>query len=290
MITNSCKLGIIVVSYYPNESQIYNFFSLVEKKNYKVVIVDNSCNDKVKKKLKENKSKSNLKLIFPNTNNGIASAFNSGINYLINEGYEYVLLLDQDTDVNFDIIDKHFNDFIAINDDRKLACGWSFNSIPYFLKYRFFSRKVYMNKGIIDVDILITSGMIIDLKKIKIAGFFNEELFMDFVDMEWCQRVKKSNFNIYGNFDVHCKSHPIGENSINFFGLTFPAHKPFRYYYMVKNFLIIREMNHINGLFLFHETIQMIFKFFFYCIFSKKRYEIFKYMIKGYIDGRKYNK
>ena len=172
MITNSSKLGIVIISYFPNESQINNIFSLVEKKNYKVVIIDNSCNNKIKKKIKENKRNPNLKLIFPSSNDGIAPAFNSGIKYLINEGYEYVLLLDQDTDVSLDIIDKHLNDFISINDDRKLACGWSFNSIPYFLKYSFFSRKVYMKKGIISVDILITSGMIIDLKKNKNSRFF----------------------------------------------------------------------------------------------------------------------
>ena len=45
-------------------------------------------------------------------------------------------------------------------------------------------------------DMLMSSGMMIDLSKIKDIGFFKEEFFIDEVDLEFCYRAIKKGYKV----------------------------------------------------------------------------------------------
>lgn len=286
------NLGIILVTYKPDSHTLKS--NLESLKKYYVCVVDNASDDKIQRYLQTFQKKNLIhKLILNNENKGIAHALNQGLLKLPNK-IKYVLLLDQDTVIELNLISTHLHDFDKLPDPKKLACGWAFvNKIhpkPYFIKYGYFSRKYFAKTGIHAVDTVITSGMLIDRQKINNVGLFNENLFMDFVDTEWCMRAKSKGFTVYGNFDVQAPAHPIGGEPLSILGFKFPLHSPERHYYMAHNWVKILFLSGLGLKFKFHESLQMLFKFLIYSIFPRQRWQSCKSMIQGVIMSLLKNK
>ena len=65
-------------------------------------------------------------------------------------------------------------------------------------------------------------------------GTMNDQLFIDYVDTEWCIRAKRRGYQLYGAGSA-TMSHTIGNDAARLFGVKMPIHSPFRYYYMLRN-------------------------------------------------------
>jgi rhamnosyltransferase len=87
----------------------------------------------------------------------------------------------------------------------------------------------------------MTSGNILNLEIAERVGLFNEELFIDHVDNEFCLRLNKAGFRVlYANSFL---THELGKyKSVFIFGKRaggFLSHSPERLYYFVRNSLYI---------------------------------------------------
>jgi rhamnosyltransferase len=97
---------------------------------------------------------------------------------------------------------------------------------------------------VIPCDFLITSGTFLDIKIFDVVGMFDENLFIDHIDTEFCIRLKNHSINIYGS----CKAilnHNLGDDVIEiWFGRWREVHKHsvLPNYYMSRNtiYLILR--------------------------------------------------
>ena len=77
------------------------------------------------------------------------------------------------------------------------------------------------------------------------VGIMNELLFIDGVDVDWCERANLNKFIIIKSKNVFLH-HKIGQKYINFFGIKKSFHDDnLRVYYIVRNsiYLIIRGSN-----------------------------------------------
>jgi rhamnosyltransferase len=276
-------LIIAIVTFNPDFAHLNKTFASL--KGFNIILVDNSCNVGIEKKLQSLGSQnSNLKCVFMKNNNGIANAFNQAAMTAMNQKSKYILFLDQDTEIeDSKYLNKLVEEYHSINDSHKIGLGCSFinaqTAKPYFLKYKLFTRKYYANSGVVEVDSLITSGMLVDLEKFIQSGMFDETLFMDFVDMEWSQRVKHLGYKIYGTFNIKL-FHPIGQ-TFKLLNQSFPLHSPLRTKFMVKNLVILLTYRHVSFKFKYHEVFQMLLKFFFYVTFPAHRYAYLKSMLLG---------
>lgn len=107
----------------------------------------------------------------------------------------------------------------------------------------------------------MSSGMIIDLKKIKKIGLMNEDFFLDWIDFEWCWRSYKNDYKIIGFKNITAK-HFLGLRSIKFFKYKFHIHALIRYYYIIRNGIYISIYSKINLMWkinIFLNTIRYIF-------------------------------
>ena len=111
------KISIILVNYNGSNDTLecINSLKKCNYPNYEVVVVDNSSKDNDRDNLVKNMP-NDIKIIFSNINTGFSGGNNLGINYAINNGAEYICLLNNDTVVEFDflsnlysIITKHSN-------------------------------------------------------------------------------------------------------------------------------------------------------------------------------------
>ncbi|MFN4197283.1 MAG: glycosyltransferase family 2 protein, partial [Caldimicrobium sp.] len=95
-------------------------------------------------------------------------------------------------------------------------------------------RKIYPNEGLHEVMLAIASGKIIKVKYLKDVGFMKEDLFIDWVDIEWCWRAIKKQYKIIGNANIVIKHHH-GQSSIQIGNRIITVKKPIRQYYHVRN-------------------------------------------------------
>src|SRR5690606_36905073 len=86
----------------------------------------------------------------------------------------------------------------------------------------------------VDVDHLISSGCLISLDAIEKIGTFEESLFIDYVDTEWCWRARRKGFRLLGVGSAHMK-HNLGDDEFIAFGQPRTLHAPFRLYYQMRN-------------------------------------------------------
>ena len=145
--------------------------------------------------------------------------------------------------------------------------------------------KVYSNdlKELVITDLVISSGVTCSIKIFDLIGLFDEDLFIDFVDVDWCLRAKKAGIKIYIVPKAVMK-HSIGTNVIKIGPIICVQHSPIRTYYKVRNsFLMLYKSDKI--LFSIKSIFIAITHNFLVSIYSNQKKEYFYFYFKGLIHG-----
>jgi len=152
--------------------------------NYEVVVVDNGSETAHLKNVEYwidlNKAKS-YKLIANNSNTGYGAGNNLGIKYALDHGADYVLILNNDTIIAPDFLDKIPQAYI---------------SGPIIHKIKWFFPGGIPSSAPIDSSIKYISGAAMLVKKevFEKIGFFDESYFLYFEDADFCFRARKVGF------------------------------------------------------------------------------------------------
>jgi rhamnosyltransferase len=114
-----------------------------------------------------------------------------------------------------------------------IALGWLRNA---------HQRCATASDGPIACDFLISSGCLIPTQALDAVGAFDEGLFIDSVDLEWCCRARSRGFALYGVCTARL-DHRLGDRRLAVAGgLELVVHSPERLYYMTRNrFLLYRR-------------------------------------------------
>ena len=280
------KTYAVVVTYKPDililEKCIH---SLVNQLN-KITIVDNTPNGN--NSLERFKNFPNVEIIYLGDNYGIAFAQNVGIKKALEEGTDFILLSDQDTIYPLDYVEKMLECF---KEDKVAAAGPLFidahtGKVQFFVKKGLIGfKKIYPKAGKHEVLQLIASGTIINAKFIPEIGLMKEELFIDWVDMEWCWRAVKKGYKIIGNADVVIK-HFHGEKSKKFLTKNITLKSCIRNYYTIRNGIYLALHSNVLDSYrrtlLFLKTFRNIFLF---SLLTNNFLLNLKYTLKGFYHG-----
>ena len=169
----------------------------------------------------------NAEYIFNGTNLGIAAALNIAVNRARAREANFLLTMDQDS--GFDDVPFHaFRDqVLALSFLADLAIAApSASAVP-----------APHEPTIIDSDIVITSGSIVNLAHHDRIGSFDEKLFIDEVDHDYCLRARDAGLRVVTLPAVRLR-HRLGQaNMVSIFGkpIRWNIHSPSRHYYMVRN-------------------------------------------------------
>lgn len=225
------KLAGVVILYHPDENIVENINSYITDIDF-LYIVDNS--DDITKKIKINLGLLNskrYKYINLKKNMGIAYPLNFVLS-LVNE-FDFLLTMDQDSKFPPSMLEKYKQEIRAFND---------YNIAMYTLNYN--PNKI--NKcscKFSEIEKTITSGAIVSVKVAKKIGGFNEDLFIDEVDHEFCFRARKNGYKIikFNNiYLLHHLGNPITKKILgHHFGST--NHSPIRKYYITRNKIYVMK-------------------------------------------------
>jgi rhamnosyltransferase len=268
----------VVILYQPDNSFSLEYINSYLPALNKLLLYDNS--DAPSPQLEQLiKSQNSTKLLYHyfGENAGISKRLNQAADYAIANGYDYLLMMDQDSGFK----DQQFNfylDKIYKNEVENVA-QFGVNCQPEFTPLDSVPRKVIS---------LITSGSVLNLKYFNSIGCFNEELFIDYVDAEFSYRViEKGFYNLL--FSDIILNHRIGYlkmgRSLKNFKLT-PRilHSPIRIYYILRNGLyllfrknkvrgaaradLLQSMRILKNDFIYHSNLAAVYSNAFWAVFD----------------------
>jgi len=174
------------------------------------------------------------KLVFLGSeiNNGIGEALNAGVYWAKNKNFTHILTLDQDS--YFEV--GHLLQFRQLIE----------NSIE--LKNVGVYVPNFINRGVIyiskittpfEVSDSITSGSIIPINLFNLVKGFNNFLFIDGVDSEFCFRIKKEHGLKTVIFPTIHLIHELGDFKKSAFGFYTVNYSAFRTFYLVRNHILL---------------------------------------------------
>lgn len=212
------KICGVVVWYNPDKvSNIKSYLNHLDK----LYIVDNSNNNN----FELTKNLGEITYIPLLCNKGIAYALNVGVKKALDEKYDFILTMDQDSEYEEGMFFKYIN---FVKNDKEEDIG-IYSSIPLIGK-----RKEYSNEEYQYAEVAMTSGSLINLNIIKKVGLFNEDFFIDEVDTEFSFRVRDNGFKIKVVNNTFFK-HSIGNTKRYKFGGKVTHHNYIRRYYITRN-------------------------------------------------------
>jgi rhamnosyltransferase len=214
----------------------------------RVLIVDNASAEETRLMLRQAAAQfeaQHLTILFNFENRGIASALNQGFRWALDQGYEHLFVLDQDsrpasnmTRELLQVYEAHpRRERIAIIAPR-IVDELTGETAPVVRWHGFQLRKDVPRADVLEnVALVITSGSLNNLSIYKKLGPFRDDFFIDYVDTEYCLRARANGFEIVLASQA-VLYHRLGDQRMKHISkltLRPTFHSPRRWYYMHRN-------------------------------------------------------
>lgn len=232
-----CKIFCVIVTYRPNAEHLRRVLASITLQTPHVILVDNTPAPHDFGTIL-----TGGQCITLGNNVGIAAAQNIGISLALKQGADIIWLSDQDTVYphNFLTDMRAALKACQIQGIRLGALAPSYfdthkGAVQPFPTHTPFTRLREPTRGLQRVAHAIASGSLIPATVLHEVGLMQENLFIDWVDMEWCWRAhNKHGYQIVCTGDVMVE-HTMGDGSIRFLWRKVGLRTPLRRYYMVRN-------------------------------------------------------
>lgn len=272
-----------IVTYNPDLELLKNNISSLLPQVDEVIVFDNgSKNSGDLLKLLDNFGIDDV--ILYKVNVGIATALNRLCEDATSKSFEWILTMDQDSICDSKMLynlTKYLNSDVGIVAPR--VEFWSDKSLIYATRMD--------QEAVSEIEACITSGSLTNLNAWKQIGGFNDWMFIDRVDNEFCIRLKINLFNI---LRVHSAVLFQRAGEMKFLKLPFgkkvllPYYSEFRNYYICRNntYIIRKYHEFIN---VKHELACFIYSQMIKLLFEGNRIKTIRSTFKGIKDGLQAN-
>lgn len=232
---------------------------------------------------------SNVFVHFLGENKGIATAQNVGIQAALDVDAEYIVLFDQDSVLEVDLVPNLLS---AIQQTKlqgiNIAClGPRPLDVFSGKKYRPVVQKEHsISANVTICSQIIASGKLIDASALKDIGLMEDSLFIDGVDHEWCWRARKHGY-VVAIAENAVMMHTLGDAREKFMGLSYKVGSAIRMYYQFRNVIILSRREYVPLYWKVRNILGMLFRFY---VFGFNRADSSirrQYMLQGVVDGIK---
>lgn len=214
-----------------------------------------------------------IEYIKANNNLGIAYALNRLFEQAKKDNFEWLLTLDQDS-VSFPNIIANYEKFLDEAD-----------SLTSLRKDKYFYGNFIDDYKVRNVDYCITSGNLVKIKSWELVGGFNERLFIDMVDIDFCFRMREIGLQIK-KINFWGIEHEMGDGSyISLFGkrIFTGNYNSFRKYYISRNMVYVIRKYRLKRHYYSYKRIAILL--FATLLRETNKIEKCKSIIHGFIDG-----
>ena len=289
-MTESYIIGVIV-TFHPNPEDLKNLINSVHTQVDQLFVIDNGSPNFPEEI--GTSSITNLNILRNEKNLGLSTAYNQAIEHAKLRGATHLILFDQDSLPAEGMIETLFHAMQTANSDvlRAVAAGPKFHDkkgqklSPFVRIKDYHLERVDCEEGqVVEIDHLISSGSLIDMRAFDQVGNFVDGLFIDCVDTEWCLRARAKNLLILGVGSASMR-HNIGEAYLKIFNRELPLHSPHRLYYQFRNQLWIMKQPWVSWRWRIIDGIRCIKLMIVFIFFAPNKRKNLAYMMKGIRDG-----
>lgn len=271
----------LVTLYFPDENvknNIIQFSHLVEK----VVLLDNTPDSDNSILFSEIEK---TEYIAYKENLGLSLAFNHYLKTLTENCY--IIFFDQDSFCQGNLIAQLKNDYqICYNKLGKKGIIGPAYFEKNANKLMIPKQKNLVENGVYEVKSIITSGMFTELDVIKSSGFWNDEIFLDMADWDFCWRVLKSGFFCCLTTNA-VLTHTLGKSVHRFAGIKLKEGASFRVYYQTRDCLYLLRKNYVPFKFKIRFILMLTVRPLLHLIFLPNKKKRIHYFFKGISDYKK---
>lgn len=237
------RTGAVVVLYHPDLDLLVRALAGIAHEASWVCVVDNTPDSTAEVFLR--RAGYSGRYLHMKDNVGIATAQNMGIHECLGAGCTHLLLVDQDS-----LLPAGALSLLMEAEQSLLEAGQAVAAVgPVFLdelngkrssgiRHRWFRAErvpiPIARTEPVESDYIISSGSLIRAEVLGKVGLFRDDLFIDWVDAEWCLRARGFG---YRSFIVPAVTmvHRIGDARAELFGRDIRLHSAPRDYYFVRN-------------------------------------------------------
>ena len=275
------KVTAIVTLYFPNES-VYNNIVNLTKQVDRVLLSDNSPTD--------NKSFfseiSKTEYHWNQKNLGLPAAFNSMFQNNCFDDSEFIIFFDQDSSIPDGYVKSLIEYFETIEKTSQIGClgpQYIDTNTNKVINPRFI-EEIY--DGCYVVSSMITSGLMTKFKILKEIGFWNEQIFLDMADWDFCWRLVEYNYKI-----VLCTHitliHTLGKGIKQIGPIKLRKNHHVREYYQIRDCKKLMKEKYVPIKYKIRFLIMLFIMPIFYITFLPKRFERFRYIMHAFFDNHK---
>ena len=295
------KIAVIIINWKKYDFTLKCIDSVLKSsyKNFKIILIDNESQNVFSDKI--NKS-DRIHIIKNKNNEGFSKANNQGIKYSLKNGFEYVLLLNNDTLIKNDLIYLLINKSKSLNqkiiqplilnyDGTKI---WNAGGIiNYFLgtfqthkkgkSFKNFKRNEHFTDWFTGCCVLIKSEIFDEV------GFFDESFFAYYEDIDFSIRLREHGYSIAmmnDSYLYHFESASSKFSNQNEGNLS-----PYVHYLNIRNHILLLK-KHSKSFNLIGIVIYQLIKILSYLTYFLLRFRFnkFKMVLNGFIDAINFKK
>lgn len=239
------KITAIIITYNPEVDLLIQQFNSLINQVDQIIYVDNYSSVQFKDHLISDK----IQFIFNKENLGLGKAQNQGMELAFKEGASHVILFDQDSIADKNLVQellKAEKEYLVRNKVALIgpAIYNNYHTPPTISKVvKKIGWKIKQEsfaKEVVEVEYCIASGSLISREAYDNVGKINEDLFIDALDLEWCQRAKYKGFRILQSSKAKIY-HQLGNGAKD----KILSHSPLREFYICRNNILLIKMKHI---------------------------------------------
>jgi len=295
------KIAVIIINWKKYDLTLNCIDSVLKSsyKNFKIILIDNGSQNSFPDEI--NKSEK-IHVIKNENNEGFSKANNQGIKYSIKNGFDFVLLLNNDTLIKNDLINSLVRQSSTLNqkiiqplilnyDGSKIwNAGGKINN--FFGTFQTLEKgKVFNNFKInrIYTDWFTGCCVLIKLEIFNHVGYFDERFFAYYEDVDYSIRLKKMGYSIAlmtNSYLQHYES--ASSKSMNKIEGNL---SPYVHYLNIRNHILLLK-KHSKSFNLIGVLLYQLIKIFSYSVYFliRFRFNKFKMVLKGLVDAINFKK
>ena len=290
-------VGAIIVLYMPDSKLLDRLLSSLVGQVGMIYIIDNTPTKLYGGFLEELHLKKNANIVYHplGENYGIAKAQNVGIKLAVEGGCDHIVFFDQDSALPKGMMNellliekKLLDDSVNVGVIGPIYIDEKTGNHSNVIRHgRFTVNKIqvtHKDKFPIRADYLISSGSLIRVSVLNSVGLMREDLFIDWVDVEWGMRAGRLGFL---NFAVPSVTmiHSIGDSFCMVGKRAFFLHNDIRNYYIVRNACHLLMDCKIDNSWRINIALKIPAWLIFYTLTSEAKLKSFKRLLRACMDG-----
>lgn len=264
-----------------------------------IIIFDNSIEnyykeriDKTMKEMQEFwKGHKRIILIRHDQNIGLSKAYNESVKIAVNMGFQFVLILDQDSLITSDSLRIIVRDYNTLLKKGVLVGAISMNNvnnfytpISFLFNGKFKWKGFYYSNNVQEKRNLINSGMLIPIENFNMINGYDESFFLDNSDLEFTLRLRSKNMRLFESCSAKISVN-YKETQHDYLIASLPFRKPEREYFvkdLVRCLPVAYKVSKIDMLLV---VLLIISKLFGILIIKNNRKKRFTFILSGIKEG-----